>query len=878
MVDTFSNMLFPSTLKIEGETYHFSSLPQAFKQTKTAGKELPFSLKILLENTLRHHEKEASEALISWAETGHSEKEIPFSPARILMQDFTGVPAVVDFAALRDGMKKLGKAPENINPAIPVDLVIDHSLSVEFSGTQEALKKNIEVEFSQNEERYRFLDWAQKNLKNFRVIPPGNGICHQVNLEYIAPLVQNRNHTLFPDTLFGTDSHTTMINGLGVLGWGVGGIEAEAASLGESIAMRIPDVIGVRLIGKLPVGTTSTDLVLTVTQKLRQKGVVGKFVEFFGSALETLPVENRATIANMAPEYGATCGFFPADALTLKYLRLTGRSEKHLKIAETYLKEQKLFRESNSAEPHFTDILEIDLSNIAPCLAGPKNPSERHPLAEVAQSLPPSDETVKATLKNGETLKNNDVVIAAITSCTNTSNPSVMVAAGLLARKARSFGLSIRASVKTSLTPGSRAVSNYLAAGGLNKDLDALGFEVVGYGCATCIGNSGPLQTDITEAIQKNNLTVGAILSGNRNFEGRISPLTKVNYLASPPLVVAYALAGNLKTDLTKDPIGQDQNGKDVYLKDIWPSEKEISDYILSYITPKTFSESYKEAENGTPLWQSLKSEKSTPLFQWPDNSTYLHNPPWVHTLQKIDHFEPISQARILALLGDNITTDHISPAGNISPNSPAAAYLTQRGVKAENFNSYGSRRGNDEIMARGTFANIRIRNEMLPESEGGISRHYPDGKKGSIFDVAMRYKEEKIPLIVIAGENYGMGSSRDWAAKGPNLLGVKAILAESFERIHRSNLVGMGILPLTFPEKITRKSLNLTGEELIDIHLPSTLAPHAEIPVIFTRKNGKKEKILMMARLETEAEIHYLQHGGILPSILQRLASETSQ
>ncbi|KMQ93928.1 aconitate hydratase [Lasius niger] len=791
------------------------------------------------------------------------------------MQDFTGVPAVVDFAALRDGMKKLGKDPSAVNPSIPVDLVIDHSVSVEFSGTNEALGQNMAAEFQKNNERYRFLDWAQKTLKNFRVIPPGNGICHQVNLEYLAPLVQNAENVLFPDTLFGTDSHTTMINGLGVLGWGVGGIEAEAASLGEAIAMRIPEVIGMRLTGILPAGSTATDLVLTITQKLRQKGVVGKFVEFFGPALEHLPVAHRATIANMAPEYGATCGFFPPDHLTMAYLKLTGRDEKHIALAEAYLKEQGLFREKDAQEPAFTDVIEFDIGEIAPCMAGPKNPSDNHILSEIPKTFEAAKNAERFAIPNGETIGHGDLVIAAITSCTNTSNPSVMIAAGLLARKARKLGLKPLSRIKTSLAPGSRAVSHYLDKSGLTEDLNSLGFEVVGYGCTTCIGNSGPLSPEITQAIEQNDLTVGAILSGNRNFEGRISPLTKINYIASPPLVIAYALAGSLNLDLTKEPLGKDPQGNNVFLSDIWPSLQEVDEYVAKYVTTSTFAGSYADAEKGTSLWQELEASEASPVFHWEESSTYIHNPPWVDTVDQPYQISSLKDARILAIFGDNVTTDHISPAGAIAPNSPAALYLEKRGIQPKDFNSYGSRRGNDEIMARGTFANIRIQNEILPGSEGGITRHYPQGDQVSIFDAAEKYKKENIPLVVIAGKNYGMGSSRDWAAKGPNLLGVKAIIAEDFERIHRSNLVGMGILPLTFPEYVTRKSLKLTGEEIVEIDLPEILTPRCQIPVRFHFKNGEQVKILTTARLETKSEITYFKQGGILPSVLKRLAAE---
>ncbi|QCE33759.1 aconitate hydratase AcnA [Acetobacteraceae bacterium] len=873
-------MLFAQTFSFQEKDYFYSSLPKALASIPSQTEQLPFSLKILLENVLRQGKEEAANILLSWGKDASSDNEIPFSPARILMQDFTGVPAIVDFAVLRDGMEKLGKDPAAVNPSIPVDLVIDHSISVDFSGTQEALEKNMVAEFQKNNERYRFLDWAQKTLKNFRIIPPGNGICHQVNLEYLAPLVQNVDNILFPDSVFGTDSHTTMINGLGVLGWGVGGIEAEAASLGEAISMRIPEIIGMRLTGSLPAGTTATDLVLTITQKLRQKGVVGKFVEFFGPALEHLPVAHRATIANMAPEYGATCGFFPADSLTMEYLKLTGRDEKHIALAEAYLKIQGLFREKDTPDPSFTDVIAFDLGEVLPCMAGPKNPSERHILSEIPKtfSVETPSKAQRFPLSNGETIGNGDVVIAAITSCTNTSNPSVMIAAGLLAKKARILGLKPLSRIKTSLAPGSRAVSHYLEKSGLKEDLDALGFEVVGYGCTTCIGNSGPLSPEVTQAIEQNNLTVGAVLSGNRNFEGRISPLTKINYIASPPLVVAYALAGSFNLDLTNEPIGQDRNGKNVFLSDIWPNPKEIEEYVAKYVTASIFAGSYANAEKGSALWQNLKASEPSSIFHWEIASTYIHNPPWVDKIAQKQERTPIKNARILALFGDNVTTDHISPAGAIAPNSPAALYLEKRNIQPKDFNSYGSRRGNDEIMARGTFANIRIQNEIIPGSEGGITRHYPDGEEVSIFDAAENYKKENIPLIVIAGKNYGMGSSRDWAAKGPNLLGIKAIIAEDFERIHRSNLVGMGILPLRFPENVTRRTLKLSGEEIVEIEVPENLSPRCQIPVLFKYKNGRQEKIMMTACLETKAEILYFHDGGILPNILKRLAAEVEK
>lgn len=916
----FSDVNF-SELKTGGKSFRYVSLPEAYARNGEAGRlaaRLPVSLKIVLENVLRQGDEEAARAVMGWAAACSSSAEVPFKPARILMQDFTGVPAIVDLAAMRDGMKALGGDPRAVNPLVPVDLVIDHSVTVDVAGTPDALAQNTALEFARNGERYGFLRWGQEAFENFRVIPPGNGICHQVNLEYLAPLVAERDGVLFPDTVFGTDSHTTMINGLGVLGWGVGGIEAEAAALGEPIAMRLPDVIGVRLHGALPAGATATDLVLTLTQMLRRIGVVGKFVEFYGPALDRLPVADRATIANMAPEYGATCGYFPPDRLTMDYLRLTGRTEAHVALAEAYLRTQGLFRvggeegheeteTARSPEPIFTQTYALDLGDVRPSMAGPKNPVERHDLQDVAESyrqvlagfgVTPEETQKRVSLaaynKTSKSNKNNksddlsaeeasatlghgDVVIAAITSCTNTSNPSVMAAAGLVARNARKRGLTVKPWVKTSLAPGSRAVTEYLDRAGLTAGLDALGFEVVGYGCTSCIGNSGPLRPELAEAIQAENLVTAAVLSGNRNFEGRVSPFTKANYIASPPLVVAYALAGNVNIDLTTAPLGKDSSGQPVYLRDIWPAPEEIAAVLESAVTPEAFAEGYAKIMQGPEAWQALADERSSATFAWDDRSTYIHNPPWLDGLKSDETnretAHPIAQARILALFGDNITTDHISPAGSIALKSPAAKYLEARGVAPADFNSYGSRRGNDEVMARGTFANIRLRNEMIPGSEGGVTRHWPDGVEGTIFDVAERYKAENTPTIIVAGRNYGMGSSRDWAAKGPKLLGVKAVIAEDFERIHRANLVGMGILPLTFPEGVTRKTLSLSGSESVTVNVPAVLTPRAEVEVIFAAANGKETSVTTCARIETEAEVGYYEQGGILPAVLRRMA-----
>ncbi|GBQ25428.1 aconitate hydratase AcnA [Gluconacetobacter sacchari] len=878
------------TLHVDGKEYHYFSIPEA---EKTIGdvKRLPVSLKVLLENILRFEDGRSysvddARSIAGWLPQGSSTKEVPFKPARILMQDFTGVPAVVDLAAMRDGILKLKGDPQKVNPLVPVNLVIDHSVMVDVAGTPEALQDNVTIEFERNGERYAFLRWGQEAFENFSVVPPGTGICHQVNLEYIAQVawtaeVGGKSY-VYPDTLYGTDSHTTMVNGLGVLGWGVGGIEAEAAMLGQPIAMLIPDVIGFRLTGKLPEGATATDLVLTVTQMLRKKGVVGKFVEFFGPALDHLPVADRATIANMAPEYGATCGFFPVDHLTLDYLRQTGRDEHRIKLTEEYLKAQEMFRTAETPEPVFTDTLELDLSTVVPSLAGPKRPQDRVTLKDATSAfegeltgglgVPAADAHKKAKVAGTNyEIGHGDVVIAAITSCTNTSNPAVLIAAGLVAKKARALGLKPKPWVKTSLAPGSQVVTDYLDRAGLTEELDAMGFNTVGYGCTTCIGNSGPLEPHIVDAIEGNKLVAVSVLSGNRNFEGRISPNVRANYLASPPLVVAYSLLGTMREDITTAPLGTSKDGKPVYLKDIWPTNKEIADLIGSSITREEFIKRYSQISKGTKEWQALKVATGSETYKWDPTSTYVQDPPYFQDITP----EPkpkgdIVGARVLALLGDNITTDHISPAGSIKESSPAGVYLKEHQVSAKDFNSYGSRRGNDRIMVRGTFANIRIKNEMLPGTEGGLSKHFPDGKEGSIYDVAMEYKAEGVPLVVFGGKEYGMGSSRDWAAKGTLLLGVRAVIAESFERIHRSNLVGMGVLPLLFKDGTTRKSLNLKGDEVIDIKGLDAITPRMTLTMEITRADGTREEVPLLCRVDTLDEVEYYRHGGILQYVLR--------
>lgn len=908
------------TLEVGGRTYHYYSLPEA-AQALGSIERLPKTLKILLENQLRFADDESvaredMQALVDWQKEARSDREIGYRPARVLMQDFTGVPGVVDLASMRAAVERLGEDPARINPLSPVDLVIDHSVMVDKFGNASAFKDNVAIEMERNRERYEFLRWGQQAFDNFRVVPPGTGICHQVNLEYLGQTVWTKEEDgktfAYPDTLVGTDSHTTMINGLGVLGWGVGGIEAEAAMLGQPVSMLIPEVIGFKLTGKLREGITATDLVLTVTEMLRKKGVVGKFVEFYGDGLKDLPLADRATIANMAPEYGATCGFFPVDDETLNYLRLTGRDDDQVALVEAYSKTQGLWREPGD-EPIFSDTLALDMTEVEASLAGPKRPQDRVALGDMraafekvmeedgkpASSTERTVEKGKLMSEGGQTavgversydlpdyehadsqavdldgeqfqLDPGDVVIAAITSCTNTSNPSVMMAAGLLARKAREKGLTTKPWVKTSLAPGSKVVTDYLAAAGLNEDLDALGFQLVGYGCTTCIGNSGPLPEAIEKAIEDADLTVASVLSGNRNFEGRVHPLVKTNWLASPPLVVAYALAGNVRCDLTQDPIGTGKDGEPVYLRDIWPSQAEIAEAVAR-VNTGMFSKEYAEVFDGDDAWKAIEVPESK-VYEWSEDSTYIQHPPFFEGMgREPDAIEDVKEARILAMLGDSVTTDHISPAGSIKPDSPAGRYLQERGIKPVDFNSYGSRRGNHEIMMRGTFANVRIRNEMLDGVVGGETRHVPSGEQMAIYDAAMRYQEEGTPLVVIAGKEYGTGSSRDWAAKGTRLLGVRAVIAESYERIHRSNLIGMGVVPLQFPEGESRQTLGLTGDEQISIAGLAELTPGGQVKVTVKGDQGEKS-FEALCRIDTANELEYYRHGGILHYVLRRM------
>ncbi len=887
------------TLSINGKEYAYYSLPEA---AKTLGdiSRLPFSLKIVLENLLRREDSRTVTqkdltAVAGWLKTKTSTHEIAYLPARVLMQDFTGVPAVADLAAMREAMKEMGGDPRLINPLCPVDLVIDHSVMVDHFGQPDSFARNVDLEFERNGDRYKFLRWAQQEFNNLRVVPPGTGICHQVNLEYLAQTVwvdrdQNGQEVAFPDTLVGTDSHTTMINGMAVLGWGVGGIEAEAAMLGQPVTMLIPDVIGVRLTGKLAEGVTATDLVLTVTQMLRKRGVVEKFVEFFGSGLDNLSLPDRATIANMAPEYGATCGLFPIDQETINFLRFTGRDEDRIALVESYAKAQGFWRDSSSAEPIFTDTLELDLSTVKPSIAGPKRPQDRILLSDTAMQfkttiepefgVKPEDygKTVQVE-GEGYELKHGDVVIAAITSCTNTSNPSVLVAAGLVAKKAVEKGLSVKPWVKTSLAPGSQVVTDYLEKAGLQKHLDTLGFNLVGYGCTTCIGNSGPLPDKIAKAIVSGDLTVAAVLSGNRNFEGRVNPHTKANYLASPPLCVAYALAGNVGIDLTTEPLGVGNNGQPVYLKDIWPSNQEIEDTIRQSQSPEMFRSRYANVFKGPQQWQNLQTPQGL-TYAWEDTSTYIKKPPIFEGLQATPQaVKDVHKAAVLALFGNSITTDHISPAGNIAKASPAGEYLVGHGVKPLDFNSYGARRGNHEVMMRGTFANIRIKNEMVHGVEGGVTKYIPSGETLPIYTAAMKYIGNGTPLVIFAGKEYGTGSSRDWAAKGTRLLGVRAVVAESFERIHRSNLVGMGVLPLVFKDSMSWSSLNLDGSEKIDITgIESGLSPRMTMMMTITRTDGSTQTIPLLCRIDTVDEVEYFKNGGVLPFVLRNLAKLKSQ
>ncbi len=880
------------TLKAGERDYDYFSLTAAAAAVGADFSRLPMSLKVLLENLLRHEDGhtvrvEDIRAMAEWLKARTSTREIAYRPARVLMQDFTGVPAVVDLAAMREAMARLGGEPERINPLSPVDLVIDHSVMVDAYGQPTAFARNVELEYKRNLERYAFLRWGQTAFANFRVVPPGTGICHQVNLEYLAQTVWTSKDSggrsfAYPDTLVGTDSHTTMVNGLSVLGWGVGGIEAEAAMLGQPVSMLIPEVIGFRLTGRLKEGATATDLVLTVTQMLRKRGVVGRFVEFFGSGLDALSLADRATIANMAPEYGATCGFFPIDRETLRYLEFTGRSPRRVTLVEAYAREQGLWRQADGSDPVFTDTMELDMGTVEPSLAGPKRPQDRVALSRVAEEFSKSlsetagPEAVKTRVPLKGTdhqLTHGDVVIAAITSCTNTSNPNVMVAAGLLARKARARGLVVKPWVKTSLAPGSQVVSDYLTRSGLQADLDALGFYVVGYGCTTCIGNSGPLDAPVAEAIEQHDLVAAAVLSGNRNFEGRVHPQVRANYLASPPLVVAYAIAGTMNLNLTKDPIGVDRDGRTAYLSEIWPSGAEVQAVIDRVVTPEMFRTRYANVFEGDPRWKEIKSAGGM-TYKWDPGSTYVRFPPYFEGMRRApDPVLDINNARPLAILGDSITTDHISPAGSIQKDSPAGKYLIEHRVGPVEFNSYGARRGNHEVMMRGTFANIRIRNEMAPGVEGGVTRHLPSGELMPIYDAAMRYQVEGVPLIVIAGKEYGTGSSRDWAAKGMRLLGVKAVVAESFERIHRSNLVGMGVLPLQFRAGTSRKSLALDGSERFDLSgLADGLKPLAEFSLLVHRADGRTDTAPVICRIDTADELDYYRHGGILHYVLRTM------
>jgi len=877
------------TLTVNGKDYEFYRLDSI-----KGSENLPFSMKVLLENLLRFEDdltvnKEDIVALANWDPKATPSQEIAFRPARVLMQDFTGVPAVVDLAAMRDAMKNLGGDPDKINPLQPAELVIDHSVQVDKFGNSSAFEENESLEYDRNQERYAFLKWGQKAFSNFKVVPPETGIVHQVNLEYLARTVFTQENDgvmqVYPDTLVGTDSHTTMINGLGVLGWGVGGIEAEAAMLGQPISMLIPQVVGFELTGKLPEGTTATDLVLLVVEMLRKHGVVGKFVEFYGEGLDSLPLADRATIANMAPEYGATCGIFPIDKETINYLRLSGRDEGSIAVVEAYAKAQGFFRIKDNANTKFSSNIKLDISSVEPCISGPKRPQDRVLLKEsqakfsdavkaLKEERGSASNGVSSTTINGEDvdIKDGAVVIAAITSCTNTSNPSVMLGAGLVARKAREKGLNVKPWVKTSLGPGSRVVSDYLDHAGLTDDLNALGFNVVGYGCTTCIGNSGPLPTEVSKAISDGDLTVTAVLSGNRNFEGRVHAEVRMNYLASPPLVVAYAIAGTMNIDLQNDSLGKDNDGKDVYLKDIWPTQHEIQDVVNANVTREQFTSSYQNVFAGNKRWANLASPEGQ-LFDWKNDSTYVQNPPYFTNMSKdAGSVEDITDARVLALLGDSVTTDHISPAGAIKQDSPAGKYLMDNGVSATDFNSYGSRRGNHEVMMRGTFANIRLRNLLAPGTEGGITLKLPEGNQTSIYDAAMEYQKEGVASIVLAGKEYGSGSSRDWAAKGPRLLGVKAVIAESYERIHRTNLVCMGIVPLQFNDGDTAASLGLTGHEVFSI----SGLNNGEAKEVNVVAAGDKGDIPFTAkvRIDTPQEIIYMRNGGILHYVLRQLAS----
>ena len=889
-------------LKVGTKTYVYYSLPAAEKNGLKGISRLPFSLKVLLENLLRNEDgrsvtKEDIQACAHWLKTKSSDREIAFRPARVLMQDFTGVPAVVDLAAMRDAMKNFGGDAKRINPLVPVDLVIDHSVAITYFGDKSAFKKNVEEEYKQNEERYRFLKWAQRSFENFRVVPPGTGICHQVNLEYLSQTVFTAKGTArvegksvtgefaYPDTVVGTDSHTTMVNGLSVLGWGVGGIEAEAAMLGQPYSMLLPEVIGVKLSGNLKEGITATDLVLTVTQMLRKYGVVGKFVEFFGPGLEGLTIADRATLGNMSPEYGATCGFFPIDDDTLDYLRTTARPQARVALVAAYAKAQGMYRTKSTPDPMFTDVLKLDLGSVGTSLAGPKRPQDRVALKDVKasfagalnQEFGKSAEAGKRVPVDGRRhdLGHGDVVIAAITSCTNTSNPSVMVGAGLLARRAVAKGLTVKPWVKTSLAPGSQVVGEYLSKSGLQKDLDMLGFNLVGYGCTTCIGNSGPLPPEISKTINENDLVAAAVLSGNRNFEGRVNQDVRANYLASPPLVVAYAIAGTMNFDFAKMPLGLDKSGKKVFLKDLWPTSREIAALMKKTINKQVFARKYARVFKGDAAWSKI-AVKGGLTYGWDRKSTYVQNPPYfAHMSRTPGQLSDIVDARILGLFLDSITTDHISPAGSIKVASPAGKYLVDHKVRPANFNQYGTRRGNHEVMVRGTFANIRIKNQMVPGVEGGVTIHYPSGDQMPIYDAAMRYKSESVPLVVFAGREYGTGSSRDWAAKGTALLGIRAVICQSFERIHRSNLIGMGVIPLVFDEGISWQTLGLSGSEQVTIRgLHGDLKPRQRMLAEIVSANGSLKRVPLVCRIDTIDELEYFRNGGILQYVLRHLAA----
>ena len=891
------------TLKVGTKTYVYFSLAAAEKNGLKGISKLPYSMRVLLENLLRYEDgntvtKSDIQAIVAWAKDRKSDREIAFRPARVLMQDFTGVPAVVDLAAMRDAMKKLGGDPEKINPLAEVDLVIDHSVMIDAFGSPKAFKQNVEIEYERNKERYTFLRWGAQAFANFRVVPPGTGICHQVNLEYLAQTIWTRKgpdpknpkktvEYAFPDSVVGTDSHTTMINGLSVLGWGVGGIEAEAAMLGQPVSMLIPEVVGFKLTGKPKEGTTATDLVLTVTQMLRKKGVVGKFVEYYGEGLDQLTLEDRATLANMAPEYGATCGFFPIDAETLRYLKNTARANPRIALVEKYAKAQGIFRTKKSPDPVFTDTLSLDMTTVEPSMAGPMRPQDRVPLGNVAGNFAENligtfkkeaDANKRAKLDGSEhSIGHGDVVIAAITSCTNTSNPNVMIGAGLVAQKAVARGLKVRPWVKTSLAPGSQVVTDYLMKAGLDKPLNKLGFNLAGYGCTTCIGNSGPLPDPVAKAITEADLVASAVISGNRNFEGRVHPQVRANYLASPMLVVAYALAGSVNMDLTKEPVGYDKDNEPVYLKDIWPTQKEVRAAIAKSVKPASFKAKYGQVFKGDTNWRKVKLVKGK-TYQWDAASTYVKNPPYFDGMTvKPAPVQELTGARVLAVFGDSITTDHISPAGNIKASAPAGVYLAARKVDAKDFNSYGARRGNDEVMERGTFANIRIRNEMMGGKEGGNTLYYAapnaEGAAMSIFDAAQAYKADGHATIVIGGKEYGTGSSRDWAAKGPKLLGVLAVITESFERIHRSNLIGMGIAPFCFEPGKTRKDYGFTGREIVSIPgLSGALKPRQKMEAVVHRPDGSIDKIPLHLMILTADEVGYYQNGGILPYVLRNL------